>query len=290
MVNRMIEKKIFNRLIENKVILEYITKYEKRPAVFYGEAASDMDVLWEKKVFPRVDYSIEWEADPERKSVGILLVNIWCLNKGKQPEEMVNGINEDLNNCFFSDESGVYCTSWDKNVTFNGSREDPVTNGITMIYDIMAFPNQRTIKPDPAYGVQKFIKKCFNNFLVLEDDNTPDIFMATRDRPVTYVRISEIKSNNKQDIFALRWKNCAVNIHLFAPDVNDANKILRMMEQRFSMEGECIMDDGGPLFIKSGTIDLNANPLKKGQLTFLCEYAVPVYQTETEKIKEVILK
>lgn len=285
----MIEDKVFKQICDIGVVLENAAKYNGQPAVFYGEAASDQDELWSKKVFPRIDYSIEWEADSERKTAGILFVNIWCLNKGIQPEEMVDAIKDGISNCFFSDQSGVYCTVWNRNVPFNGERKEPVTNGITMIFDIMAFPNQRTISPDPAYAIQKYLKQQFNAFIILEEDSTDEIFRATFEKPVLYVRISETNGLPDRDSYAVRWKNCTINIHLFTPDINCRNKILRLIEQKISLEGRCVLDDHSPLFIKSGKVNLNADPLKNGQITLVGEYGVLVQEPDSPTMDKIII-
>lgn len=288
----MIDTLIYSSLNAIDYLKTNVAKFNNAPAIFYAEAPNDQDRLWGNKQYPRVDYYIDWTANAERKTAGTLMVNVWC-QSGKNiiPEDFIDPISDALSNRFYKGTDGHYCTVWTQSDPFNGINEEPATIGITISFDVMAFPSQATFTPDPVAGMQQFIK---TNFLagvtLLGVDATDDTFTPNDVmHPVVYVR-TDNQSSSFQDTWAVRWLQTTLYIHIFTPDVSARNTLLREIINKLVISGDCTLDDGSPLFFQTAKMDLAADPLRYGQITLSCRFGVLPPQPESTPILNIVIK
>ena len=197
------------------------------------------------------------------------MVNVWCqTGKAIIPDDFINPITEKMTNRFYKDDDGHYCTVWMQNDPFESAGEEPAIVGITISFEIMAFPEQATFTPDPVIGMRNFIKDKFpNSIVLLGDDTTGDTFTPDDlELPIVYVR-TDNQSSVLRDTYAVKWLQVSIYIHVFTQNVKTRNDLLREIVNTVVVSGECLLDDNSPLFFQQVKMDLAADPLRFGQIT-----------------------
>lgn len=272
----MIEPKIYQSLLRSS-IAETLARYEERPAVFYQLAPHDGATGWQSAVqYPRLDYGIDWRANAERKTSGTLLINIWCLNEsGVAPEDLAQVLIDELSETFYSDDSGTYCLVWTTANSYEGTGDkEPKKVGVSVFFDVLAFPKQTThTEPDPVEGLNRFLKEICPDCYLIGYEALPETFKATDEKPALYVRLANNRTDMKSG-FAVTWYDCALEVHLIAPDPNKRGEMLQKIIHISGMRHECILADNSPLLFNQLTVNYSVNPLHEGQLTMQCRYGV----------------
>lgn len=288
----MIEALVYSTLVDIAYLKTNLAIYNSAPAVFYLEAPHDQDQLWGKKQYPRVDFYTDWTANAERKTAGTLMVNVWCqAGKSIIPEDFTASITEALTNRFYKGTDGHYCTVWTQNDPFGGGSEEPVTIGITISFDVMAFPDQATFKPDPVVGVQNFIKTKFPDAVaILGVNSTTDTFTPGElALPVVYIR-TDNQTASFQDTWAVRWLQVSIYLHIFTADVAVRNSLLRQIINAMVVAGECLLDDDSPLFFQQAKMDLAGDPLRNGQITINGRFGIIPERPEVSPLNNISIK
>ena len=288
----MIENTILKLLSENKRVADLLAKYETEPAVFYQDAANDMDPGWNgAAMYPRIDYSIEWTYNADRKRDGRLYVNIWCLNESEtQPEDIAFFLKDDLSNIFMTDDGVAYCSIWDRMDPFDGEGKEPKTYGITISFDVLAFPAQQHGTPDPVECVQRALKERHESLQILEYDCLPPTFTASDRAPVVYVR--EISSANAPlKLFGASFLDCTLKVHIIAPDPNVRRELIQAIVHEISYEHRLIMNDASPFLLDFGGIqaDNEADPLKGGQIAITGRYGMMIPDDGYRPMNKIII-
>ena len=74
---RTLEDLIYERLTGPDGPGGKLARFAGKPAVFYQYAPDDTDEGWEGDQYPRIDYVVDMQANPERHTSGAMVVNIW---------------------------------------------------------------------------------------------------------------------------------------------------------------------------------------------------------------------
>lgn len=271
------EAKIRKAIQEDPVVAPMLTTWNKQPAVFYQTAPSDKDRGWARLQYPRVDYTVDWTYNPERNTDGACQINVWCLNNGTTayPEDIGEAIRESLRDLFITGTDGeLYALEWQRTDGFEaGGQNEPLTIGVTLSFDILAFPAQQTIQPDPVEGLNSYIKAIAPTALVAGVDTLPELCRPTQDQPIVYCRLTGDLSAMRNS-YAVAWMETSIAVHVFAPHPTMRQTTLRQITNRIALDGECKLADGSPLLIQRVTINTGANPLRQGQLTITGRYGV----------------
>ena len=81
-----LEELIYKRISESAAA-EQLASHNGTPAVFFGPAPTDTDPGWAgAEQYPRISYTIDMRANPERQTAGNLYLDVWCLDSGTAPE------------------------------------------------------------------------------------------------------------------------------------------------------------------------------------------------------------
>ena len=90
----MIETLFYEVLKQSEVLKKELACYGKEPAIFYQMLPHDMAENWKQSTsFPRMVYNIEWRYHAERKTDGIMAVDIYCTNENeKAPEDIAKEV------------------------------------------------------------------------------------------------------------------------------------------------------------------------------------------------------
>lgn len=273
----MMEALILSALRESASIAPRLAQFGGRPAVFYQQAPHDTAGGWDAVQYPRLDYVVDWTYNPERKAAGAAQINVWCLNNGttEPPEDIGETIREELRDLFLTDETGeVYALEWQRTDAFEaGGQNEPLTIGVTLSFDVLAFPVQATTEPDPVEGLSDWLKTAAPEAWVVGIDTLPELCRPTAEKPVLYARLMNDGSAMRNS-YAVAWMDVSMAIHVFAPDTTARQTTCRALTNRLALEGEVRLRDGSPMIMKRLTVTANANPLQQGQITAAGRYGV----------------
>ena len=277
----MIEDIIYKCINQSSAAAQ-LAEHNNKPAVFYQNAPHDKDNLWGEKQFPRINYSVDWTYNPERKTAGTMLIDVWCTNETLQPENIAENLVSDVSDVFVSDTTGIFCMVWNRTDYFDGAEnKEPRVTGATLSFDILAFPGDGSL---PAIEtVQRFIKDMQPACMVIGKDTMPEIYKPTDINPTVYVRLNNLKSNNK-NTYAVQWYDAGISIHLIAPKVEDRMKWLMALIQDFGRETDYLMADGTTMRFINLTGNPASNPLQTGQISLSTQYGVLTVEPESEKL------
>lgn len=271
---------------------DFLTTYAGEPAVFYQQAPHDLDPAWAAVQYPRMDYNVDWQFDPERKAAGALLINVYCLNNQDTapPEEIGEAIKAQLKDLFLTADGETYAMAWGRTDAFDmGGEQEPATIGVTLQFDVLAFPYQQTAVPDPIEGANRWLKQRIPGAKIIGLDTMPALYRPTAENPAIYCRLQS-DGGKMRTSYAMAWMTATMAIHVFAPDVTARQQICRDILGRLSLEAEYAMENESPVLIKQTGLNTGADPLRMGQISFTGEYGILRQEPECEKINHAIMQ
>lgn len=280
-----LERLIDEWLIEDEFFQLNLAQYGEYPAIFNGAVPDDKQEGWKRKTqYPRICYTLNFQVNPERASVGTMDLAIYCENTDSRLWELENEAKKRLKDVLMSPESeSPYCFTWSSTEPFEYSRG---ISGIDIHFDIREFPSQETTDPDPINAINKFIKEMYSDFLVLGWDKIGD-YVNAEDTPLFYCKLNNqekgLETNN------VVWMNCKIAVHFLCPKTDIRLKVITAIAQKLSMEGEVIMLDNSPMTIQRLQQDNRADYLSEGQLYVTCKYGLLRYRNKPHRITEAII-
>ena len=272
-----LEDLIYKRLIERGAITEKLARFGDAPAVFYQSAPGDQAEDWRsKKQYPRLDFTVDMQANPERQSSGLMFLNIWCDETGTPPEDIEPEIRSALCDIFMQPAGQPpYCLVWIRSDGFevtNNSIKSSHVNGITLRFNILAFPNQETTDPDPVLAMNHYIKELESAAVVIGADVLPDYFTPTIKQPAFYFRIASLETARETN--TVIWMNASISGHVFAPTTAARLQWLKYLVDTLAAQGEVTMLDTSPMFLKAIKADSTADYLTIGQLRLSVQFGI----------------
>ena len=261
-----------------------LTSYNGKPAFFYQKSPPDSDDRWGGACYPRADYNIDTLYSPERKSSGILTINIWCVSgNSAMPEDIEKRLRELIEGTFYNfPKKASVCAVWARsdafsfevspnNSTANGQ---PEVFGITMLFELMEFPFQITAAPDPIQGINEWTKKYFSGLTVIGYDSLPPVWKPTDKDAAVYWRFIDYDTDDRRGGYAVDWFIGNFAAHVITDSVQERNRWLKSMAERLRIDGEIVLQDGSPMFIKKVDVKHNADSLRDGQMIISGQYGV----------------
>lgn len=272
-----LEDLIYNRLIERAELTKKLAWFNKAPAIFYQSAPGDQEKGWKnKRQYPRIDFIVDMQANPERQTSGVMGLNIWCNEAGVQPEEIEPEVQEALRDIFMQPEGKPpYCMRWARSDNFEikattaGGRH---VVGITVLFDVLAFPNQETTDPDPIMAMNQFIKSWAPEASIIGADKLPDYFMAEEKKPAFYFRLSNLGLERETNTVA--WMTATIAGHIIAPTAEARLTWLKYLVDTLASKGEVTMMDTSPMFIRNIKADNSIDYLAMGQLQLNVRFGI----------------
>ena len=263
-----LEDLIYTRLSDPDGPAAKLARYGEAPASFYQAAPEDTAAGWDgKRQYPRIDYTVDMQANPERQSCGVLTLNIWCSEQCAPPEDLEPEVRAMMREVFMQpDESPPYSLAWVRSDAFEGrSQANPATlvNGITVLFDLFAFPVQETTDPDPILAINEYVKQWAPDALVIGKDTLEGFQIATTDQPIFYFRLASLQLQRETNTVA--WMDGMIAGYIYAPEETRL-KWLKALVDVLSLDGEVTMLDTSPMFLRGIKADSAADPLTVGQL------------------------
>lgn len=271
------EEIIYRYLLEQFKADNLLAQYLENPAVFNMKAPDDMDGSWADAQYPRVIFQLDMQADPERKISGQLLIDVMCENDIEanpiQPEELESVVKSAVDGCFFSNHELTISAQWNSSNPF--AEQDNKLSGITLVFDVMAYPMQETESPDPIHAVNLWMKTVYQNSYVIGSDELPETWKPTDEAPALYCRLSRLgESGRMKSTAAVTWIGADMQSYVMAPSEEVRSKIIKSYIQILRNADKLILDDGSPMLIDSVNSNIAADPLREGQIQIKATYGV----------------
>lgn len=264
-----LEELLYRRMADDPELAGRLARYGGGPAVFQQRAPDDTDRGWGGRCqYPRADYVAELMADPQRQTAGVVTVDLWCAENGPAPEELEPLLRGTLQGVFLHPEGqSPVSLAWARTDAFESrSQADPDTlvTGVTVCFDLYAFPRQETSDPDPVPALWQWARERAPSAAVIGRDCLGDGFRPTLERPAFYFRVERLETAEETNTVA--WLHGVVAGHIFAPATEDRTRWLRALTDELAMDGEVTMLDGSPMFLRRIQVDSAASELAAGQL------------------------
>lgn len=277
-----IEELIYQRLIQDTELSALLARFQDMPAVFEMQAPSDVDAGWQRGAqYPRIVYTVDKQWNPERKVSGTLGMDIFTKATQETGPEVVEArVRALLSNTFFKpDNEPTMAFVWDQTSAFQEEHNDVLIIGLTITFDMLAFPVQTTEEPDPIAALTSWTAAQYPAAYLFNTIGS-DIWQPTAGQPAIYWRITGLRIDEQTN--AVTWLEATINGHIFTPEPGEALKITRSITEKLALDGKIYLGDGSPMFIRAIAADTNRNPLRDGQITITARYGVlktyPVYE------------
>lgn len=272
-----LEDLIYKQLTERTTLTDKLARFETLPAVFYQSAPGDQVDGWKnKRQYPRIDFIVDMQANPERQTSGIMTINIWCNETGAPPEEIEPEVRGALCDIFMQPGGQPpCCLSWVRSDNFEANTNNTKgthINGITVTFDVLAFPSQETTDPDPVMAMNQFIKEWEPGAVVIGVDQIPDRFTPVAGQPAFYFRIASLTSARETNTVA--WMNASIVGHIFSPTTQEKLQWLKYLVDTLAINGEVTMLDTSPMFVTNIKADSAADPMTTGQLRISVQFGI----------------
>ena len=279
---------------EENLLATYIGK----PAVFNTKVPDDIneeyeeeESLWKDDVqFPRCVFELNMQADHERKISGQLFVDVMCENEEEsiRPETLADIAKQAVDGCFFSNTDLTISAQWQRSDIF--TQNDDKVAGMTVVFDILAYPKQGTDSPDPIRATNLWLKTIYQNAYVIGFDKLPDVWKPTDETPTPtlYTRLSKIgQSNRMRSTAAVTWLSADIQIHVMNPSEDIRARISSGMIELLYFADKLILDDNSPMLIDGVNASFSADPQREGQINLKTTYGVLPVEKAGEPLKHI---
>lgn len=278
----ILEELIYKRFAGSKSLTGKLATFHGMPAVFSPEPPGENQEGWDGAAqYPKVVYSFDLQANAERHSAGTLSVSLLCQNTTNiMPETIEPLVIDCLRDVVLQPEDGMpYCFAWARTDGFTiEERKGNITVGSEIRFDILEYPSQEISDPDPILAVNQYIKKLYPNSLVIGYDRMGEITEASAYTPVIYCRISNIVKSRETNTVA--WMDGNIAIHILCPDGGIRTKMVADIANQMSLDGEIIMLDHSPMYVKRLRADYRSDYLKEGQIFATVQYGLLRYRAK----------
>lgn len=278
---------IYKRFVSSEDLVKHLATFSGAPAVFNPEPPEDNQEGWEGNTqYPKVIYNFDLQANEERHSAGTLSVSLLCQNTTEvTPEAIEPLVRYCLRDVILKPEGGTpYCFAWARTDAFTiDEKKADVTIGSEIRFDILEYPSQETSDPDPVVATNRYIKELFPECLIMDYDRMEEITEATAERPVIYCRL--ISADKDRETNTVAWMDGRIAIHILCPDSDKRLKMAAAITNQLSLDGEIIMLDHSPMFIKSLQANYKSDYLKEGQIFITGHYGLLRYKAKPHSLQ-----
>lgn len=263
-----LEELIYSRISGAEYGSPGLASFDGAPAIFFGPCPEDADRGWgDGRQYPRISYGLDLRGDPERQTAGTLYVDVWCTEDGPAPEEIEPILRRVICGVIMAPEDDNPCSfSWQASQAFQSnlqSKTDKVI-GVTVTFDMYAFPEQITSDPDPVLAMMKFIRDEYPEITVIGQGTLPDFTEPSAEHPAIYFRLDSYELG--RETYTVAWLEGVIVGHLFAPGASARQKWIRAIIDNLACRGEVIMLDTSPMFLRRVAADATLDPLSAGQI------------------------
>jgi len=287
-----LEELIYKRFSGSEDLAKRLAAFSGEPAVFSPEPPGENQEGWEGNTqYPMVVYNFDLQANEERRSAGTLSVSLLCQNTAEvMPEEIEPIIKDCLRDVILKPEGGTpYCFAWARTDAFSiDEKKGDVTIGSEIRFDILEYPSQETSDPDPVMAINKYIKGIYPECLIMGYDRMEETTEASAERPVIYCRL--LSADKAEETNTVAWMDGRIAVHILCPDSGIRLKMAAAIANRISLDGEIIMLDYSPMFIKRLQANYKSDYLKYGQIFVTGHYGLLRYRAKPHSLQAAHMK
>lgn len=277
-----LEELIYRRFAGSEGLIKNLATFDGLPAVFSPEPPDESQEGWGGNTqYPMVTYNFDLQANGERHSAGTLSVSLLCQNTcGVVPEAIEPLVKGCLRDVILKPDGGTpYCFAWARTDAFTiEDKKSGITIGSEVRFDILEYPSQETSDPDPVMAVNRYIKSLYPGCVVMGYDRMGETTEATGERPVVYCRL--VSADKSRETNTVAWMDGRVAIHVLCPDSGIRLKMAAAIANSMSLDGEIIMLDHSPMFIKRLQANYRSDYLKDGQVFVTGHYGLLRYRAK----------
>lgn len=275
-----LEDLIKKRLLESPGLANVLARYGEKAAIFFGKIPAKEDGLWGQGAqYPRICFTYKMQVLPERKNAGTLCVYAVC-SAGEEAviDQIETQVYEQLTDVLLCpSQDSPYCFQWLKTDLSDGKRPpgepgDGQTCVRNMWFDLIEYPDQETMDPDPVEAVNKYLKDTYPESVVIGASHLAEITEAAAQRPIFYCRLMSTETDRESNMAV--WLNCKISIHLLCRSDSVRRKMTIGTAKGLFLKGELLLSDGSYLTIKQLQTDHEADYVTKGQLTITGNYGL----------------
>lgn len=281
-----LEELIYKRFAGSEKLTQKLAKYGEAPAVFSPEPPDSSQEGWGGRTqYPRVVYNFDLQASEERHSAGTLSVSLLCQNTTEvMPETIEPLVRECLRDVILKPgNEPPYCFAWARTDAFTVDEEKgDATIGCDIRFDILEYPSWETSDPDPVMAVNRYIKKLYPGCLIMGYDRMEEITEAGAECPVIYCCL--LSNDKGKETNTVAWMDGRIAVHILCPDSEIRMKIASDIVNTMSLDGEIIMLDNSPMFIKRLQVNYKSDYLKDGQIFVTGHYGLLRYRRKKHKL------
>jgi hypothetical protein len=280
-----LEEQLYARLTSESALNSYLATFGGKPAVFERQAPPDTDRGWSAAQYPRIDYTVDWSEDPERKTQGTLEINTWCLlTTSTPPESVERRIRDVLDGSIFKPAiEPITAFKWRASNPFEaGNEKQGLVIGITLMFDLLSFPTQTTYEPDPIAALQAWTSAKLPG---LQAD--PESWAPTDANPAVYFRLSNLTAADFKP--SVTWMDAVINIHVLAPTPGGRIPWIKQITEQIAQDRQTNLLDGSPVFFRTIAADSTADQLRVGQIRLTVRYGVLRSRDETQILNHAYL-
>ncbi len=282
----LLEELIYKRFTGSEELTGCLAVFNKTPAVFSPEPPDESQAGWEGNTqYPMIVYNFDLQANEERHSAGTLSVSLLCQNTMEiMPEAIEPLVRDCLRDVVLKPkDSAPYCFAWARTDAFTiDDDKGNATIGSEIRFDILEYPSWETTDPDPVMAVNRYIKKLCPECLIMGYDIMEEITEATKERPVVYCRL--ISADKSRETNTVAWMDGKIAVHILCPENETRIKTSATISNRISLDGEIIMFDHSPMFIKHLQTDYRSDYLKDGQIFITGHYGLLRYKAKPHSL------
>ncbi len=290
-----LEELIYKRFTESEELSKLLARFAGSPAVFSPEAPEDNMSGWNKKSqYPCLIYNFDLQANEERNSAGTLSVMLYCQNTQNADEVTPEAIEPFVKDCLKDvllkpTDGPIYAFAWTRTDAFEiPEAKINLVIGLEIRFDILEYANQETTDPDPIVGTNRYIKKMYPNCVVVGYDIMNDITIASKESPVIYCRLNTAELAEQTNTVA--WLDGKIAVHILCPDNEVRLKMAMAITQSLSLNGEIILVDKSPMFIRRMQIDNKSDYLEDGQIFFTGRYGLLRHKAKPYELNNATIK
>lgn len=268
-----LEDLIYSRLSRDADLAGMLAVFHSSPAVFYQTAPDDTAEGWaRRKQYPRINYTVDYASNPERKTCGVLSLDISSSEDDTPPEELEPLVRRILCGVFLTPEELPYSLAWTRSDSYDQTREDDgVVVGITVLFDVYAFPPQITTDPDPVLAMNHWCESAVPGAEIIGGRKpAAEVFVPSPERPALYFRLETVQTQRITNTVA--WMDATIACHVFAG--GEETTWLKYLAGELAAAGEVIMLDSSPMFLNNLRVDNTLDALSTGQMRLGVRYGV----------------
>lgn len=274
----MIEQALYEHLISQDALKQYLTSYDGELAVFNQEAPSDTDSLWASgPQYGRIVFAVDLQGDPERCMGGTLMVDIMCKEDQQFPEEIEPVVRSLIHGYFFSSGTFTVAAQW-KNSSYFTEPADEVT-GCTVAFDLLGFPVLTTTNPDIIERINEWTGSRFKGLHVINHNALPaSAWKPTGDDSAVYWRmVTDSPAGWIPDTYQTIWRTSTLRCHIFSKDNAMAATVARNLITKLYVEKRLLKTGETPVMVnRRNTQENGADPLRTGQVMVEATYGIIV--------------